>query len=111
MMQHFLVMSSNTRNCKSNNTNVSGSSIVFDVYIPALELVFEYNGVQHYQFHILFGDVHDLKERDNERSNACRLLGISIVEVPFSWKHDKAIITYLALQNILTLYFRKVLLQ
>jgi len=64
--------------------------------VPALELVFEYQGNQHYQTHPMWGDSTVRKERDNERYIACEGLGLTYIAVPYWWRNDKeSIITLL----------------
>jgi len=63
--------------------------MLFDIFIPSLNIIFEYHGYQHYFDHCLFGDVKSKKERDDERSEACNFHGITYVEVPYWWKRDK----------------------
>jgi len=67
----------------------SGSPMVFDIYIAAFNLAFEYNGYQHYYDHYLFGNVNSHKLRDTERHNACKSKGITLIEVPYWWHCDK----------------------
>jgi len=69
--------------------NVSGSSIVFDIYIPSLYLVFEYNGYQHYHDHYMFGNVRSFKDLDYKRQEACKSRGLTLVQVPYWWRRDK----------------------
>ncbi len=39
-------------------------TMVLDLYLPELELAFEYNGGQHYRWHFLYGSHHDQQTRD-----------------------------------------------
>jgi len=67
----------------------TGCPMIFDIYVPSLNLVFEYQGYQHYFDHVMFGIVKARKERDNERFRACASLGLALVEVPYWWHRDK----------------------
>jgi len=67
----------------------SGAPMVFDICIPSLKLVFEYQGYQHFQDHYLFGDASKNKRRDNEKYNACTSVGFTLLKVPYWWNHDK----------------------
>jgi len=52
----------------------TGQPMVFDVYIPALKLAFEYHGYHHFHEH-------------------CKILGVTLVQVPYWWQRDKESIT------------------
>lgn len=73
----------------------SKSKIELDVYIPELELAFEYQGVQHHQ-PIHYGPRLFIKqqERDNEKKELCKSLGITLIDVPYWW--DNSSITLLS---------------
>jgi len=63
--------------------------MTFDIYVPALNIIVEYHGYQHYHSHILFGDAISHQERDKERRATCAYYSISYLEVPYWWQHDK----------------------
>jgi len=67
----------------------SGHLMTFDIYIPALNIVIEYHGYQHYYDHFLYGNVANRKEQDKERRLACTYHNISYLEIPYWWQHDK----------------------
>jgi len=71
------------------NFNTTGYTMTFDIYIPALKIIFEYHGFQHYYDHFMFGDVKSLKGRDRERTAICAYHDISYLEVPYWWQNDK----------------------
>jgi len=71
----------------------TGYLMVFDIYIPSLNLIFDYHGIQHYYDHYMFGNVQDQQERDKQRRAACNYLNISYLEVPYWWQRDKESVT------------------
>lgn len=56
-----------------------------DVYIPELHLAIEYQGEQHYKTLYFSGDQSQQRKRDEEKWNACKKAGITLVEVPYWW--------------------------
>jgi len=67
--------------------NVLPWSVELDVCIVDYAIAFEYQGVQHYVPHFLFGSPELQKVRDLEKSKFCERFGISLVEVPYWWDH------------------------
>jgi len=63
--------------------------MMFDIYIPSLNLIVEYQGVQHYYDHFMLGDVKSQLERDKQKRIACKYLNITYLEVPYWWQYDK----------------------
>jgi len=63
--------------------------MIFDIYIPSLNLIIEYHGYQHYHDHYMFGNVKSRQERDKQRKVACNYLNIAYLEVPYWWERDK----------------------
>ena len=64
-----------------------------DVYLPELEMAFEYQGEGHFMALKIWGGEIGLKkrqERDAEKRHACASKGITLVEVPYSWDGSKA---------------------
>ena len=67
-----------------------------DIWMPEIGIAIEYQGEQH--FHkINFGGNYDVpqalesqKSRDQEKREACLEIGISLLEVPYTWEntHD-----------------------
>lgn len=45
----------------------SRRKVEFDIFIPNLSLAFEYQGVQHYGDHYLFGSNYSLSFRDTQK--------------------------------------------
>jgi len=64
---------------------ISDKDMVLDVYIPKLNIAFDYKGVQHYSFHWRFGSVDKLHIRDQERQEICKKLGITLIIIPYWW--------------------------
>jgi len=63
--------------------------MVFDIYVPTLGLAFEYQGRQHYKDHLVYGATKEYKDRDEEKRQRCSLAQITLIEVPYWWRHDK----------------------
>jgi len=66
----------------------SNKHIQFDIFIPSLNIAFEYQGSQHFVPHYLFTDnigPRSLKYRDEEKRKACILAGITLYEIPY-WR-------------------------
>jgi len=60
-----------------------------DVWIPSIQLAFEYQGRQHFQFHYMFGNPQPQKKRDEEKKEACKRNGITLIEIAEGWNHSK----------------------
>lgn len=60
-----------------------------DLYIPSLNLAFEYNGQQHYKDIGYFQPTHQYQTRDDLKQQACKLAGISLISVPYWWNRKK----------------------
>jgi len=59
-----------------------------DVYIPSLEVAFEYQGEQHYFPVECWGGApafNDLIRRDEEKRMKCSELGITLIEIQYTW--------------------------
>jgi len=63
--------------------------MIFDIYVPSLNIIFEYHGYHHYYNHSFFGDVKSHKELDNEKRFACDYHNITYLEVPYWWQNNK----------------------
>jgi len=70
-----------------------GRPISFDVFVPTLNLALEYHGQQHYEENYWFGSRTDSEEREEEKRQACNLLGITLIEVPYWWQRDMVCMT------------------
>jgi hypothetical protein len=60
-----------------------------DAYIGSLGLAFEYQGEIHFQGTALWGDGKDVKYHDQQKREACKRLGITLIEVPYWWDKSK----------------------
>lgn len=56
-----------------------------DVYIPSLNLAFEYQGKQHFTNIYSMQDHTKVQERDSEKRALCSSLGIDLIEIPYWW--------------------------
>ena len=53
-----------------------------DIWLPELNLAFEYQGEQHYSDDVI-------SRRDREKRSACKEAGIRLIEVPYTWDASK----------------------
>ena len=63
----------------------------FDIYVPDLKILIEYQGIQHFQPITFFGgEQRFLKqnERDNKKRLYCKEHNIKLIEIPY-WDYDK----------------------
>lgn len=60
-----------------------------DIFIPSLNLAFEYQGMQHFKDHTLVNKSKLRQGKDNEKRKACELNGITLIQVPFWWDGSK----------------------
>jgi len=68
----------------------SGKSMELDVYIEDIKLAIEYHGVQHYApVYIMNTNFETQQIRDKEKREACKLKGITLIEVPHWWDRTK----------------------
>jgi len=71
----------------------TGGSLSFDVFIPTLNLAFEYQGIQHYHSNFAFAQTTEYKTRDDTKREVCNAVGITYIEVPFWWQRDQGSIS------------------
>lgn len=80
-----------------------------DGYCKELNLAFEYNGIQHYEYNHLFHrtpeDFESQKERDQYKKNILDKKGIYLITIPYTYNCDNEddLVVYLA--NELIKYF------
>lgn len=71
----------------------TGKNLELDGYNPDLKLAFEYNGIQHAQFHKMHrGNIQafkDQQERDLLKAQLCQQHGVKLVVIPHTVKWDK----------------------
>ncbi len=58
-----------------------------DIFLPLEKLAFEYQGEHHYGnvYGAGMGNYGEMKQRDEEKIEACSEAGITLVEVPYWW--------------------------
>lgn len=67
----------------------TGNRLIFDFYLPDLNLVIEFDGIQHFEPIEFFGGEESLLEtqrRDEIKNNYCRDNGIKILRIPY-WEN------------------------
>jgi hypothetical protein len=62
--------------------------IELDIYVPELELAFEYNGSVHYDPHYFMGGSTDRGGRDHMKQLLCKERGITLISVPYWWNNS-----------------------
>eukprot|EP01125_Pyxidicula_operculata_P006278 TRINITY_DN2178_c3_g1_i2.p1 TRINITY_DN2178_c3_g1~~TRINITY_DN2178_c3_g1_i2.p1 ORF type:complete len:498 (+),score=111.05 TRINITY_DN2178_c3_g1_i2:408-1901(+) len=80
----------------------SGSSrpMELDIYIPSLNIAFEYHGHQHYNTSTVFDDVEVRSKMDEEKRIACQQSNIKLIEIPYWWDGNlSSLKQYLELQQ------------
>ena len=63
----------------------SSRPIEFDIFIPSLNLAFEFQGKEHYEQIGIFDSTKSKQVRDEQKKEACKEIGISLVQVPYWW--------------------------
>jgi len=63
--------------------------MTFDICVPSLNIIFDFQGYQHYYDHYMFGDVKFHREHDVEKRALCTTHNFGYLEVPYWWQHDK----------------------
>lgn len=86
-----------------NEVTGNNFNLELDCFNPEYKLAVEYNGIQHYKFTPYFhkSNEHFLnqKYRDFMKRTLCKQAGITLIEVPYTIKHDK-IYNFLRLELI-----------
>ncbi len=75
---------------------VSQGALFLDIYLPRLNIAFEYDGVQHFEYNEHF---HGNKEnflkarrRDNEKDEQCEQQGITLIRVAYNEEMTKELV-------------------
>lgn len=66
-------------------TRVSNRTTEFDVFIPSLNLAFEYHGEHHYSDNPAFGSKDLYEQRDQEKLALCKREKVRLVTIPYWW--------------------------
>ena len=77
-------------NHKDLRYSATDAPIQLDIYIPSLNLAFEYQGEQHYGHHFLYGSSRRQQRRDNEKIEKCDSVGITLIEIRYWWDGQKS---------------------
>eukprot|EP01114_Cavostelium_apophysatum_P023608 TRINITY_DN8947_c0_g1_i1.p1 TRINITY_DN8947_c0_g1~~TRINITY_DN8947_c0_g1_i1.p1 ORF type:complete len:304 (-),score=68.83 TRINITY_DN8947_c0_g1_i1:66-977(-) len=67
----------------------SGMNMELDIYIPAYDLAFEYQGKQHFGKEFLHVETGFTVAKDREKRDGCKKIGVTLIEVPFWWNQRK----------------------
>jgi len=70
-------------------TWLGGLPVELDVYIPSLNLGFEYQGEHHYHDVHYFGVHQHIRQKDSEKKALCKQHGVTLVDVPYWWDHTQ----------------------
>jgi len=65
-------------------------SMELDLFLPSLNLAFEYHGKHHYSHVAVFGDCRTYELLDNTKQEACKKLGITLIVIPYWWDDQRA---------------------
>ncbi len=57
----------------------SSMRMEFDIFIPDLSLILEYQGDQHYKWHYVYGSPQSVKERDEEKKRVRYIYPLSFI--------------------------------
>jgi hypothetical protein len=66
-------------------TSLAQFAVEFDVFIPRLNMAFEYHGEHHYRDNPAFGALELFQTRDQTKQEFCQKLGISLIVIPYWW--------------------------
>jgi hypothetical protein len=68
---------------------LSNHYMEFDVFVPSLSLVFEYQGQQHYKTVSYIGSSSTSQMRDREKKRLCDSYGLTLITIPYWWNNKK----------------------
>jgi len=60
-----------------------------DIFLPEVNLAFEYQGAQHYEQLDVYGDLSDRVKRDEGKAAQCKASGLTLIAVPFWWNKER----------------------
>jgi hypothetical protein len=63
----------------------SDAPMQLDVFVPSLKLAVEYQGEQHFKSQHIYNESNMVQIRDNLKKEACKQLGITLLEIPYWW--------------------------
>lgn len=70
-----------------------------DGYNRELQVAFEYNGVQHYEYIVFFHRTYDeflkRKKYDEQKHHLCNEKGINLIVIPYTITNDTELVTYI----------------
>ena len=69
---------------------LDSSRLELDIFLPSLSLAFEYQGKQHFEWNFQFGSAASQQQRDYKKRKECIKLGITLIEIPYSWDHTSS---------------------
>jgi hypothetical protein len=69
-----------------------------DAFVPSLSLALEYQGQHHYHTNLIIGDISKRQHREEEKKNACKEFGVTLIQVPY-WIKDKTSLQKLIYQQ------------
>eukprot|EP01128_Nolandella_sp_AFSM9_P008126 TRINITY_DN4682_c0_g1_i1.p1 TRINITY_DN4682_c0_g1~~TRINITY_DN4682_c0_g1_i1.p1 ORF type:complete len:585 (-),score=94.63 TRINITY_DN4682_c0_g1_i1:175-1866(-) len=64
-----------------------GNPLELDIFLPEINLAFEFHGVHHYSDSMMFGISGMYQENDERKRQLCKRKGITLIEVPHWWDH------------------------
>ena len=79
----------NNRKIEKISTKMS-SQLEIDIFIPSLNMGYEYQGIQHYEDFPFFGSAESHQLRDHQKKNILSKYGINIIPVPYWWDNSSS---------------------
>jgi len=77
-------------------SSIPGTKLEFDFFMPSVHLAIEYQGEQHFHWTNLHGSPEERQKNDVHKREACMLIGVTLIEIPYYWEAS-----YRALQLII----------
>mmetsp|Transcript_6923 Transcript_6923/g.7591 ORF Transcript_6923/g.7591 Transcript_6923/m.7591 type:complete len:459 (-) Transcript_6923:50-1426(-) len=63
-----------------------GITVLADIFVPDLKLIFEYQGEHHYGDSNKYGPSTGQQTRDADRRSRCQKRGLTIINIPYWWE-------------------------